>query len=69
MVITSALGVVHDLNTQRHCLDMAKLRQELSERRGSYVSVKGVEVLVFKLPGCTRCFGSAVEFNEYLQTS
>lgn len=68
MVVTSKLGVVHDLATSRHCAEVSKLRREFSEGRECYVRVSAVQVVVYKLPGCRQCFGNVENFRLHVRS-
>jgi hypothetical protein len=68
MVIVNSVGVVHNLGTS-DCPEMVKLRRELSEGKERYVSVKGIQVRAYRLPGCGTCFGSRTAFDEYIKTT
>jgi len=68
LVLTNRVGVVHDLGAARPCTEVRKLNRELSEGRGCYASVRPVEVLAYKLPGCGQCFGSITSFEEYIRS-
>lgn len=68
MVIVDSLGTVHDLGTSANCSAMTKLRWEFSQGVERYTPVKALQVKVFKLPGCPRCFGSQGAFQEFIST-
>jgi hypothetical protein len=69
LVLVTRFGVVHDLNTSRRCPEVVKLTRELSEGRGCYASVRAVEALAYKIPGCGQCFGSTAHFEEYIRSN
>jgi|KBSMisStandDraft_5_1062788.scaffolds.fasta_scaffold109349_2 hypothetical protein len=69
MVLVNSIGVVHDLATSNHCSEMINLRREFSRGTERYVSVKGVQVRAYNLPGCSNCFGSRTAFDEYIKTT
>jgi hypothetical protein len=68
MVIVDRKGTVHDLGGGK-CPAMINLRREFSRGTERYAPVKGLQVRVFKLPGCTDCFGSMQAFEEYIKTT
>jgi hypothetical protein len=69
MVLTSALGVVHDLATSTPCSEMEKLRWEFSQGTERYARVKGIQVIAWGLTGCQQCFGTQAAFREYVSTN
>lgn len=69
LVILDRFGLVHDLATDTDCSSMMSLRRELIEGRARYSSVKGIQALVYKLPGCRKCFGSEPEYHAYISTA
>lgn len=68
MVLVNSIGVVHNLDTS-NCQEMVKLRREFSQGTERYVSVKGVQVGAYNLPGCSTCFGSKTAFDEFISTT
>ncbi len=68
MVLTQGSSEVHDLATKGTCRIVAMLRRELSQGQERYIRVKGIQVQVYKLPGCRACFGSVTTFKSYIQS-
>lgn len=68
MVVVDRKGTVHDLSEGK-CPAMINLRREFSRGSERYVSVKGLQVKVHKLPGCFDCFGSVQAFDKYIETT
>ena len=55
---------VHDLSSK--CPEMITLCRELGQGRGCYTPVKALQARVYKIPGCTTCFGSELAFRALL---